>query len=232
MAKKDAPIPYTLIRRKNQKHINIRVHHDGRVTVSAPARTSDARVGEAVNIKEKWIRDHVTLAREKISRINELAEIPLSGVLHRVSVEYDPTRRGRIRLEEENRHIHVRTGSRGRGARIDAMIRFLKKYCTDVVSQEIDSVSKGMNIEIKRIFYRNQKTRWGSSSERGNISLNFRVALLPKEVRSYLILHELAHQVHMNHSPKFWSYLEAVCPDYRKSDRWLKDHAFYLGLFR
>lgn len=232
LAKKDASIPFTLVRRKNQKHINIRVHHDGRVTVSAPARTSDARVGEAVNIKEEWIRNHVTLARKKISSIDELSEIPLAGVPHRVTVEYEPGRRGRVHLDKTNQLIHIKTGSADRRARIDALVRFLKRYCVDVISPEIHSVSKPMKIKINKIFYRNQKTRWGSSSERGNISLNFRAVLLPPEVRSYLLLHELVHQVHMNHSQEFWKYLAKVCPDYRKNDRWLKDHAFYLGLFR
>ena len=232
MAKKNVSIPFTLVRRKNQKHINIRVHHDGRVTVSAPVHTSDARVGEAVNIKEKWIRDHVARAREKISGLNELAEIPLSGVPHRVCIEYDPSRRGRIRVDETNRRIEMKTGTRSRSERIDAMVRFLKKYCADIVTPEIDTASIRVKIDIKKIFYRNQRTRWGSSSERGNISLNFRVALLPPGVRRYLILHELAHQVHMNHSPRFWNYLAELCPDYRKSDRWLKDHAYFLGLFR
>ncbi len=232
MTKNIPPIPFTVIRRKGQKHINIRVHHDGRVTVSAPAHASDERVSEAVNIKEKWIRNHVERVREKISLVDELSEIPLGGVPHQVSIEYDPTRRGHIRLDETNRRILMRTGTKSRESRIEAVVRFLKRYCIDAIAPEVHSLSRPMRIEVRRIFFRNQKTRWGSSSAKGNISLNFRVALLPAEVRTYLIMHELIHQIHMNHSDRFWKQVAKVCPKYRKSDQWLKEHSFYLGLFR
>jgi predicted metal-dependent hydrolase len=225
-------IPITLVRRKGQKHINIRVHHDASVTVSAPIYASNARVHEAVRIKENWIRRHVERTREQISHFDELSELPLGGVPHRVSTEYDPTRRGRVWLDEKRRTVIMRTGSENRQPRIEALVTFLKKQCTDVITPEVHSLSKPIKVNVHRIFYRNQKTRWGSSSAKGNISLNFRVALLPPEVRSYLIIHELIHQVHMNHSDTFWKRIAKVCPNYLISDRWLKEHSFYLGLFR
>ena len=232
MAKENLSIPFTLVRRKGQKHINIRVHHDGQVTVSAPVHTSDARVNEAVTIKATWIRSHVNRVKEKISCVDELSEFPLGGAPHTVVIEYDPNRRGHIRLDESEQCIYMRTNTVNRRSRIDAMVRFLKRYCAEVITQELHRVSKPMRIEISRVFYRNQKTRWGSSSAKGNISLNFRVAMLPPEVRRYLLLHELVHQKHMNHSVSFWKHMQKVCPDYLESDRWLKEHSYYLGLFR
>ena len=227
-----APIPFTLVRRKGQKHINIRVHHDGGVTVSAPTHATKASVNEAIRMKAKWIRGHVVRARERISRFDELSELPLGGVPYRISTEFDPTRGRRVHLEELDRLILIRTGSKNRQSRIEALVTFLKKYCADVITPEVHSLSKPMKVDVGRIFYRNQKTRWGSSSAKGNISLNFRVDLLPPEVRSYLIIHELTHQVHMNHSEKFWKLIAKVCPNYLMSDLWLKEHSFYLALYR
>ncbi len=76
----------------------------------------------------------------------------------------------------------------------------------------------------QRVCIRDQKTRWGSCSSKGTLSFNWRLILAPSDVLDYVIVHELCHLTHMNHSPEFWAAVEAVCPDYRTSRKWLKDH--------
>jgi predicted metal-dependent hydrolase len=229
---KNDPIRFDLVRRTGQKHINIRVHHDGRVTVSAPVHASDERVEEAIRIKRNWILKHVDRVREKIGGIDELSGLPLSGIPHRVLIEYDSSRRGRIRLDETTRVIHLRTPTKSRKARLESLSVFLKKQCAATIPAEVDALARLFKIKLNRVFFRNQKTRWGSSSSRGNVSFNFRIALLPPQVRRYLIIHELIHQLYMNHSDEYWRHVAKVCPDYQTYDLWLKDHAYYLGLFR
>jgi predicted metal-dependent hydrolase len=75
---------------------------------------------------------------------------------------------------------------------------------------------------------RNQRTRWGSCSRRGTISLNWRLIQTPPFVSDYIILHELMHLREMNHSPRFWRQVETVCPGYRTAEEWLKPHASLL----
>ena len=75
-----------------------------------------------------------------------------------------------------------------------------------------------------RITIRDQKTRWGSCSARGTLSFNWRLMLAPPAILDYVVVHELCHLTHMNHSPAFWQAVEAVCPDYRDSRRWLKEY--------
>ena len=97
------PISYNLIRKKGQKHINIRVHHDGRVTISAPAHASDERVRNAVRIKQQWIRRHVERARVKKESIDELSEIPLGGILHAVRIQYQPAQKSSVSVASSSR---------------------------------------------------------------------------------------------------------------------------------
>lgn len=80
----------------------------------------------------------------------------------------------------------------------------------------------------RRITVRNQRTRWGSCSCRGTISLNWRLIQTPAEVCEYVILHELCHLRHMNHSPQFWALVGEVCPEHRKHEAWLKTHTIAL----
>ena len=83
-------------------------------------------------------------------------------------------------------------------------------------------------LKVQRIVVRNQKSRWGSCSPRGTISLNWRLIQAPEFVSIYMILHELMHLKKMNHSPKFWREVEAVCPSFREAERWLKQHSSLL----
>lgn len=80
-----------------------------------------------------------------------------------------------------------------------------------------------MGVDYGRITIRNQKTRWGSCSSKGNLNFNCLLMLAPREVLEYVVVHELAHRKEMNHSTNFWKIVESVKPDYRKDRRWLKE---------
>ena len=79
-----------------------------------------------------------------------------------------------------------------------------------------------MGVTYGRITIRNQTGRWGSCSSTGNLNFNCLLMLAPEEVRDYVIVHELAHRKEMNHSSAFWAQVEAVLPDYREREKWLK----------
>jgi predicted metal-dependent hydrolase len=80
-------------------------------------------------------------------------------------------------------------------------------------------------LKVTRVTIRDQKTRWGSCSRRGAISLNWRLIQVPPSVTDYIIVHELMHLREMNHSARFWKHVESACPEYRDAERWLRKHA-------
>jgi predicted metal-dependent hydrolase len=77
---------------------------------------------------------------------------------------------------------------------------------------------------------RGQRTRWGSCSSEGAISLNWKLLAAPIDVIDYVIVHELAHIRHLDHSPQFWSLVETFYPDWRLAKLWLKEHEFSIGV--
>lgn len=79
-----------------------------------------------------------------------------------------------------------------------------------------------MGVSYGTITVREQKTRWGSCSAKGNLNFNWKLVLMPEEILDYLVVHELAHRVEMNHSPAFWRVVERELPDYRERRAWLK----------
>jgi len=80
-------------------------------------------------------------------------------------------------------------------------------------------------LTVRRVTVRNQRSRWGSCSRHGTISLNWRLIQTPPFVRDYIILHELMHLRQMNHSARFWREVESVCPGYETAEHWLKKHS-------
>src|SRR5687767_12847475 len=85
-------------------------------------------------------------------------------------------------------------------------------------------------VEVKLVTVRNQRSRWGSCSASGTISLNWRLVQTPDFVRDYIIYHELMHLREMNHSERFWARVEEVCPDWREAERWIKRNGALVGL--
>ncbi len=85
-------------------------------------------------------------------------------------------------------------------------------------------------VEVKEVCVRNQRTRWGSCTSGGVISLNWRLIQTPAFVRDYIIYHELMHLREMNHSARFWARVEEVCPGWRDAERWIKQNGSLLGL--
>ena len=87
-----------------------------------------------------------------------------------------------------------------------------------------------VGVELKGVSVRNQRSRWGSCSATGQISLNWRLIQTVDFVRDYIIYHELMHLREMNHSDRFWARVEEVCPGWREAERWIKRNGGLVGL--
>ena len=85
-------------------------------------------------------------------------------------------------------------------------------------------------VDVKHVTVRNQRSRWGSCSANGTVSLNWRLIQTPESVRDYIIYHELMHLREMNHSARFWTRVEEVYPAWREAERWLKKNGSLVGL--
>lgn len=93
----------------------------------------------------------------------------------------------------------------------------------------VGELAHAHGLRVTRVTIRRQRSRWGSCSRQGAISLNWRLAHAPAFVRDYVIVHELMHLREMNHSPRFWAQVDAAFPQRNLAEQWLKAHAPYLS---
>lgn len=100
--------------------------------------------------------------------------------------------------------------------------RWLTRTARSVLPPWLDEVSQQLGLDYETVTIRAQRTRWGSCSSKGTISLNRGLLFLPPEQVHYLIVHELCHTRHMNHSPRYWSLVAKHIPDYKPHDRALR----------
>ena len=109
-------------------------------------------------------------------------------------------------------------------------LRSLADGAAEEIPERVRFFAEQMGVSYGRITIRSQHTRWGSCSAKGNLNFNCLLMLMPQEVRDYVVIHELCHRKHMNHSPQFYAEIEKVFPNYQRCNTWLKENGgFYLS---
>lgn len=114
----------------------------------------------------------------------------------------------------------------------DSVKKLIKEWymgqADKLLPEQVDFYAKMLNLPYKKLKIKDQRTRWGSCSNKGSINLNWRIIKAPNQVTAYVIIHELAHLRYMNHSNEFWKLVEHYLPDYKKCKKWLAENGKYL----
>lgn len=105
-------------------------------------------------------------------------------------------------------------------------IHALADKALKVIPERVRYYAPIMGVKYGKITIRNQKTKWGSCSEKGNLNFNCLLMLMPDEIVDYVVVHELAHLKELNHSAAFWSIVESVLPDYKQREAWIKENGY------
>ncbi len=198
------------------RRLTARVHVGGRVEIVVPMGVHAHIVRDFVKRFTPWIDRKVAAMQSFVAPSEPVpGSIEFALTEERFAVEW--RRESKRGLDQGTDRIVVRASDEG-GAR--ALLQaWLKKAAYERLAPRLLQLAQELNCSVDRVAIRCQRTRWGSCSTRGTVSLNCSLLFLPLEVVRYLFVHELAHTKHMNHSPKFWGLVEKIEPDYRRLDR-------------
>ena len=211
------PFTYTVIR-KSIKHLYLRVR-EGEVCVSANKRVSQASIEQFLQSKSIWIQKQLTYTDKQNRLTDNSAAVYLLGKAYPIQIHYSQhCANESMVLEKEVAYftlIERAEHTRLRTLRDD----YYKDSCSAVITPIVDSYAKEMQCHPTKLGYRHNKTRWGSCSAKNALSLNTRLMMLPRPMITYIVIHELAHIRHKNHSSAFWQFVALYCPNYKELRR-------------
>jgi predicted metal-dependent hydrolase len=218
-------VPMILIRNRRARRYVLRLWSDGVARVTVPRGGSEAEARRFAERNRPWLEQQFQkLAARPKHRQSWLVgtEILFRGETVKIETGANGESRS-IRFGSE-----VLTVSDPSGNLRTEIERHLWNLAAIELPPVVLQYATIHKLAVRRITVRNQRSRWGSCSRRGTISLNWRLIQTPPFVRDYIILHELAHLREMNHSARFWSEVERLCPGYKTAELWLKKHCSLL----
>ncbi|MCF7928141.1 MAG: M48 family metallopeptidase [Spirochaetales bacterium] len=221
-------LEYTLTLRKGQKHINLRIGRSGELLVSAPTGTPVTRIESFLRQKAAWITRHQQRIHSVISDFHPERRVVYRGQVYEIRIHQRPGKSS-FRLEKESGILSLGNDGKAPGKAIEG---WLRRTAGKEIGAAAREWASAMGIHYKKLYLRNQKNRWGSSSGLGNISVNWRAVMLPVELMEYIVVHELAHQRRQDHSPIFWAEVERWVPNHAGLRRNLRQWSGLLSLFR
>jgi predicted metal-dependent hydrolase len=198
------------------RRLTARVHVGGRVEIVVPVGVNAHTVRDFVQRFTPWI-DRKVAAMQCFAAPSEPVPATVEFALTQEKFAVDWRRDAKRRLEQTVDRIVVQAPDE-RGARA-LLQRWLKRAAYQRLAPRLLQLAGELNYSVARVSIRCQRTRWGSCSTRGTVSLNCSLLFLTLDVVRYLFVHELAHTKHMNHSANFWRLVEKIEPDYRRLDR-------------
>jgi len=239
-------LEYQLIRSARRKTIALQVSN-AKVIVRAPKFVNTAYVEQLIQLKLSWLEQKVAEQKQK-SLVNphftlqfsdqqqaNKALIYIDGAPHKIRIEFGDKSVIHNKAEQSltvilsPRYQQHELHSALILAKVKAQIEFwFKASIEDYVRQKLVIYSTSIPLYPTAFKVRKYKARWGSCNSRGELSFNHLLKMLPSWVIDYVIVHELCHLKHMNHSSKFWQLLAQHCPDYQNAKNWLQQHQPYL----
>jgi predicted metal-dependent hydrolase len=238
--REDGTIQYTLKRSKRAKHVRLHVTRTKGLEIVVPHSFNKAWLPSILEKRADWIRNaakrlRVPTVGEPLERIPN--EIFLTALNSTYTVKYVTDERINKRVVDAQKIIRTATGllSVEFGGQIllpedtceadciELLRLWLIRSGREYLPEFLEEVAAQVGIEFKKVQIRLQKGRWGSCSTRGTISLNARLLLLPQHLLQYILLHELAHVRHPNHSQAYWNFLQTLDPNALQHDAEMRD---------
>lgn len=220
--------PYTVRKSGRAKRVTLRVSPRVGLEVVVPSSFDVSRVPEIVAARAQWASKHLRKlyeqgfdpsAAQSLPEVLELRAIGQRFELRAVHAEGKPWS---LRQQGPSRLVLVGNLDDHEGGR-KAVFAWLRDRARQHFVPMLRELSEQHNLPFDRCRFRAQKSRWGSCSARGTISLNCKLSFLPPELARHVLLHELAHVRHLNHSAQFWALLTKLDPQTAQNDKALGD---------
>ncbi|HWI25382.1 MAG TPA: SprT family zinc-dependent metalloprotease [Stellaceae bacterium] len=228
------PLPRQLAHRVGQVPVRVRVSRRARrlalkidavgdaVELVLPPRTPLPRALNFLRSNRDWVESRLAALPPRIT-FAEGESVPILGVPHRI--RRVARARGKGPVWTEGSELRVT----GEAPHLARRVRdFLKERAREEFARRARRLAARIDREVGRISVRDTTTRWGSCSANGNMAFSWRLVMAPEAVLHYVVAHEVAHLVEMNHGPRFWKLVQKLVPDVERHRDWLNENRAWL----
>jgi len=210
-------IQYKTIR-SDRKSIALVIDSEARLTVRAPFNARESEITSFIKQKKRWIIEK----QKKISALsNKYAPVVIKNgesiLFQGNNYTIKMSNVARIKISGENIILP-------KGSKKEKVVSWLKKEAKKLIRERLDIYSGLMGVRYSALRISSARMRWGSCSGRDSLSFTWRLIMCPIQVIDYVIVHELSHITHKNHSPAFWARVKKVIPDFKEQKNWLKSN--------
>ncbi|WP_158088314.1 M48 family metallopeptidase [Colwellia chukchiensis] len=238
---------YQLIRSERRKTIALQVRN-GEVIVRAPTRVDLAYIEQLLQLKSPWLAQKLAQQKQRSLQSVDFSQafltqtpgnaptVYIDGIAHKVKVAFGPATVMHNKSQQDltvvlnPRYQQLPLQSELILTKVKAQIEaWFKSSIESYVAQKLACFSASIPYQPAAFKVRKYKARWGSCNSRRELSFNFLLKQLPPWVVDYVIIHELCHLKHMNHSAKFWQLVASYCPTFQDAKHWIKQHQAYLS---
>ncbi len=225
-------IQYDIRESARARNVTLKVNRSDGLVVVVPRHFDQELVPGIVSSRQEWISRQLQRFERRPGKFDvdwPPRAIELRGIGQSLSVDYLEKSCARIGIQQIGDGLRLVLPH---GTNDDELVRALTRWLKGAAREHLVSLAGVLahqhGFEFSKVVIRGQRTRWGSYSSHGTLSLNYKLLFLPAHLVSHVILHELVHSVHMDHSEKFWGLLERVDPMAQHSDQELRDGWQYL----
>lgn len=210
---------------RRKRSIKVEVLANNTVEVVAPNRTPESAIHKLLDEKKPWILKRLQFNIEHADKLKpkqykDGEPFYYLGAMYPLKLSSN-TPKG-VGFYDGQLCINSRKAPQ------KAVSDWYKEMAFDIIEDRVGHYSRVMNLSYSSLKITRMKTRWGSCSSNKKLNFNWLLIMAPLPVIDYVVIHELSHLVHMNHSRHFWSLVESYCPDYKAHTLWLKEHGSFL----
>ncbi len=227
-----ATVQFQVIFRK-RKTMTIMVEAPDKVTAIVPLNTRPAIILEKVQARAAWIikkLEYFKNAQPYTPRKYVDGEtFPYLGEDYQLQVE-ENTASSRYKWMLLSDRLGMYFPIKEAESIEEALVAWYRRQAWEKITARVKYFQNRLLIGPNRIVIKDQKTRWGSCSSKGNLNFNWRIIMAPPVIIDYIVVHEMCHLVHLNHSQEFWNLVGEILPDYKDRRKWLKINGTQLSL--
>lgn len=213
-----------VIRTSRRKSADIRVE-EGAVSIVVPVSTSIEKIDQLLLSKRLWIKEKMALQRDMAPASSKQfvsgEAFPYLGRNYRLKVEHGPF--APVKLLQGRLVVQMPESDQQPYMIRNAIVRWYKRQAEQKIREKVKRYAPIVGVEPAGVNIKTFKSRWGSCTAKGELEFNWRIMLAPNRMVDYVVIHELCHLIHHDHSPAFWREVGRVMPDYQLCREWLRE---------